>query len=219
LGGLKVWFDSDIKRLNYDGQGLYLGEFNGEDQVLVMLKDGRYYLTNIDVNNHFEDNVFRIEKYDANKIWTCIYFNTAQSNYLYIKRFPLEATTKMQSFMGEIPAENIMLVTDTVYPRVLITLGGVDDFREPIELDVEEFALVKSYKAIGKRITTLHIGKVEELEPTRFPEVLPEADPSDEGENEETDAEPFTPSSEETEEAESQQDVIDEMNGQLRLDF
>ena len=214
LGGLKVWFDSDIKRLNYDGQGLYLGEFNGEDQVLVMLKDGRYYLTNIDVNNHFEDNVFRIEKYDANKIWTCIYFNTAQSNYLYIKRFPLEATTKMQSFMGEIPVENIMLVTDTVYPRVLITLGGVDDFREPIELDVEEFALVKSYKAIGKRITTLHIGKVEELEPTKAAP-SPDPSPEEEGSNSESseDSEP------DSIDAESQQDVIDEMNGQLRLDF
>ncbi len=218
LGGLKVWFDDDIKRLNYDGQGKFLGEFNGGDQVLVMLNDGRYYLTNIDVNNHFEDNIFRIEKYDANKIWTCIYFNSAQSGFLYIKRFPLEATTRMQSFMGEIAAENIVLVTDTAYPRVLVTMGGTDDFRDPIELDVEQFALVKSFKAIGKRITTLHIGKVEELEPLRFPE---EKQEENSDENSDGGTANGNPQDEETDpyEGKSQQDMADEMNGQLRLDF
>ena len=226
LGGRKVWFDSDIKRLNYDGQGKYLGEFDGEDQVLVMLKDGRYYLTNFDVNNHYEDNIFRIEKYNANKVWTCIYFNSQQSNYLYIKRFQLEATVRMQNFMNEMPAENIMLVTDTVYPRVLVTLGGTDSFREPIELDVEEFALVKGYKAIGKRITTLHIDKVEELEPLRFPEeTIPEPPVEEDDSQDEPDSsdnsdnsDDSTPSPDSSEDK-SQQDLADEMNGQLSFDF
>ena len=214
LGGRKVWFDNDIKRLNYDGQGKYLGEFDGNDQILVMLKDGRYYLTNIDLNNHYEEDIFRIEKYDANKVWTCIYFNQAQSGFLYIKRFQLEATVRMQSFMNEMPAEDIVLVTDTVYPRVLVTMGGTDDFRDPIELDVESFIAVKGYKAIGKRITTLHIGKVEELEPLRFPEEAPievEED-SDSSEDAEPEASPEEPDSSE---GKSQ----DDMNGQLSFDF
>ena len=221
LGGRKVWYDSDIKRLNYDGQGKYLGEFDGNDQVLVMLTDGRYYLSNFDINNHYEDNIFRIEKYDVGKVWTCVYYNNAQSDFLYIKRFQLEASVRMQSFMGEVPAENIVLVTDTAFPRILVTMGGVDDFRDPIELDAEQFISVKGYKAIGKRVTTLHVGKVEELEPTRFPEVKEEND--DEDGNEEDggndagndgsgeDVDPF--------DGKSQQDVTDEMNGQLRLDF
>ena len=220
LGDRKVWFDSDIKRLNYDGQGKFLGEFNGEDQILVMLKDGRFYLTNFDVNNHYEDNIFSIEKYDSSKVWTCVYYNSAQSNYLYLKRFRLEATARMQNFMGEMPAENILLVTDTFYPRVLVTMGGVDNFREPIEVDAETFVGVKSFKAIGKRITTLHIGKVEELEPIRFPAPA-SPDPSLEGGGNEE----GPTSTDETEEVvdpydgKSQQDVADEMNGQLRLDF
>ena len=219
LGGRKVWFDSDIKRLNYDGQGKYIGEFDGSDRILVMLRDGRYYLTNIDVNNHYEDNIFRIEKYDANKVWTCVYYNSAQSDFLYIKRFQLEATPRMQNFMGEMPAENLLLVTDTVYPRILVTLGGVDDFREPIEVDAESFIGVKGYKAIGKRITTLHIGKVEELEPTRFPS-LPTIDDEDNSDDsgEPDDSEDPGDSSDPFE-GKSQQDVTDEMNGQLRLDF
>ena len=223
LGGRKVWFDSDIKRLNYDGQGVFLGEFDGDDQVLVILKDGRFYLTNFDVNNHYEDNILRIEKYDSGKVWTCVYFNSTQSDYLYLKRFRLEATTRMQNFMGEMPAENLLLVTDTVFPRVLVTMGGVDDFREPIEVDAETFVGVKSFKAIGKRITTLHIAKVEELEPLRFPEeVTPDSSEGgeevhedseniDESENSDSSPDPF--------EGKSQQDVADEMNGQLRLDF
>ena len=224
LGGRKVWFDSDIKRLNYDGQGRYLGEFEGNDQVLVVLNDGRYHLTNIDLNNHYEDNILRIEKYDANKVWTCVYFNPAQSGFLYIKRFQLEATVRMQSFMGEIPPENIALVTDTAFPRILVTMGGVDDFREPIEVDAESFIGVKGYKAIGKRITTLHIGKVEELEPTRFPEVSPEEESnSEDSENSDNSENSETPEDSESSldpfEGKSQQDVTDEMNGQLRLDF
>ena len=222
LGGRKVWFDSDIKRLNYDGQGMYLGEFEGDDQVLVVLKDGRFYLTNFDVNNHYEDNILRIEKYDSSKVWTCVYYNSAQSDYLYIKRFRMEATTRMQNFMGEMPAENVVLVTDTVYPRILVTMGGTDDFREPIEVDAEQFIGVKSFKAIGKRITTLHIAKVEELEPTRFPEPSPE--PSEGGEDEQEPTDASASPSETAEgldpfEGKSQQDVADEMNGQLRLDF
>jgi len=220
LGGLKVWFDSDIKRLNYDGQGKFLGEFNGEDQILVVLKDGRFYLTNFDVNNHYEDNILRIEKYDASKVWTCVYYNSAQSNYLYIKRFRLEASARMQNFMGEMPAENMLLVTDTVYPRLLVTMGGVDDFREPIEVDAEQFIGVKSFKAIGKRITTLHIGKVEELEPTRFPEVVEDKGEEGNGNDDDNEAGGGDENGEtDPYEGKSQQDVADEMNGQLRLDF
>ncbi len=223
LGGRKVWFDSDIKRLNYDGQGMYLGEFEGDDQVLVVLKDGRFYLTNFDVNNHYEDNILRIEKYDSSKVWTCVYYNSVQSDYLYIKRFRMEATTRMQNFMGEMPAENVVLVTDTVYPRILVTMGGTDDFREPIEVDAEQFIGVKSFKAIGKRITTLHIAKVEELEPTRFPEAS--SSPSEEGGEDDQEPSDVNSSPSESEEGtdpfegKSQQDVADEMNGQLRLDF
>lgn len=226
LGGLKVWFDSDVKRLNYDGQGLFLGEFNGDDQILVILKDARFYLTNFDLNNHYEDNILRIEKYDASKVWTCVYYNSAQSNYLYIKRFRLEALVRVQNFMGEMPAENVLLLTDTVYPRILVTLGGTDAFREPIEVDAERYIGIKSFKAIGKRITTLHIGKVEELEPTRFPEeVSPESSDGGEENPDDPDTSDGAEGSEGSEpssdpfEGKSQQDVADEMNGQLRLDF
>ena len=208
LGGRKVWWDPDINRINYDEQGEYLGEFQSDDQILVLLPDGDFYVTNFDTNNHYENNILRIEKYDAGKIWTAVLFDKDQSGYAYVKRFPLEATTRKQNFLGENPDNELLLLTDTIYPRIKVTMGGTDDFREPIELDAEEFIGVKSFKAKGKRITTLNVAEVEELEPLRFPEE-PVADEKtsvgDDEENLDPDA------------GKSQQDVADELTGQMHL--
>ena len=70
LGGRKVWFDPDILRLNYDGQGKYLGEFTDEDRILVITNTGGYYLTNFDLTAHFDQNIWRIEKFDSEKVWS-----------------------------------------------------------------------------------------------------------------------------------------------------
>ena len=208
LGGRKVWWDPDINRINYDEQGEYLGEFQSDDQILVLLPNGDFYVTNFDTNNHYENSILRIEKYDAGKIWTAVLFDKDQSGYAYVKRFPLEATSRKQNFLGENPDNELLLLTDTVYPRIKVTMGGADDFREPIELDAEEFIGVKSFKAKGKRITTLNVAGVEELEPLRFPEE-PVADEKtsvgDDEENLDPDA------------GKSQQDVADELTGQMHL--
>ena len=212
LGGRKVWYDPDVKRLNYDEQGNFLGEFNSGDQILVILKNGDFYLTNFDLNNHFEDNIMRIEKYDANKIWTVALFDQDQSGFLYVKRFGMEATTRHQNFLGENAETQMLILTDVAFPRLLVTMGGNDSFREPIEVDAEEFISVKSFKARGKRVTTNNVAKVEELEPTRFPEPEPEPAEEEVPEEEVEDGE-----DEDGFSGKSQQDVADEMNGQLHL--
>ena len=208
LGGRKVWWDPDVNRINYDEQGEYLGEFQSDDQILVLLPNGDFYVTNFDTNNHYENNILRIEKYDASKIWTAVLFDKDQSGYAYVKRFPLEATSRKQNFLGENPDNELLLLTDTVYPRIKVTMGGADDFREPIELDAEEFIGVKSFKAKGKRITTLNVAGVEELEPLRFPEE-PAADEKNGIEDEEENLDPDA--------GKSQQDVADELTGQMHL--
>ena len=207
LGGRKVWWDPDVNRINYDEQGEYLGEFQSDDQILVLLPNGDFYVTNFDTNNHYENNILRIEKYDSAKVWTAVLFDKDQSGYAYVKRFPLEATSRKQNFLGENPDNELLLLTDTVYPRVKVTMGGADDFREPIELDAEDFIGVKSFKAKGKRITTLNVAGVEELEPLRFPEVQ-----SNDEEGGEEVQENLDPDS-----GKSQQDVADEMTGQMHL--
>ena len=169
LGGRKVWFDHDVKRLNYDDHGQYLGEFHSEDLILVILDNGEFYTTNFDLNNHYEQNILRIEKFDAQKVWTAALFD-ADQGFPYLKRFSLEATVRHQNLLGENPESRLLLLSDVPFPRLLVTYGAPDDFREPMEIDAEQFIGQKSYKAKGKRITTLSVASIEELEPTRFPE-------------------------------------------------
>ena len=207
LGGRKVWYDPDVNRLNYDEHGELLGEFFDDDQILVILKNGDYYLSNFDLNNHYEENILRIEKYNSNKVWTAILYDADNQGYPYLKRFQMDATKKKQNWLSDNPASMLILLTDTPFPRLLMTYGGADAFRGSEEIDAEQFIAVKGYKAKGKRLTTCALESITELEPTRFPE------------------EPEEPEGEETEEVEnldpdagkSEQQVRDELTGQLRL--
>ena len=207
LGGRKVWYDPDVNRLNYDEHGRLLGEFNDGDQILVFLPNGEYYLTNFDANNHFEDNIVRLEKYDADKVWSCVLYDADNQGYPYVKRFLLEASKRKQCYLGENPNSKEILLTDQVYPRILVTYGGADEFRGSEEIDVEQFIAVKGYKAKGKRLTTYQIASITELEPTRLP------DPPKEGEADETEEEENL----DPDAGKSQQQVIDELTGQQTL--
>ncbi|MBQ7472165.1 MAG: DNA gyrase/topoisomerase IV subunit A [Prevotella sp.] len=170
LGGRKVWYDPDINRLNYDEHGRLLGEFQEDDSILVVLKNGDFYLSTTDVNNHFEDNIERIEKWDDQKVWTAVVLDADNEGYPYLKRFLMDANKRHQNYMGENINSKIVLLTDQVYPRIGVTFGGSDAYREPLEIEAEEFVGVKGFKAKGKRISNWQIEKIEELEPTRFPE-------------------------------------------------
>ena len=183
LGGRMVWYDPDVNRLNYDEHGRLLGEFNDGDQILVILKNGDYYLTNFDVNNHFEDNIAIIEKYEADKVWSCVLFDADNQGYPYVKRFQMEASKRKQNYIGENTNSQQILLTDQVYPRIQVTYGGADEYRGTEEFDVEQFIAVKGYKAKGKRLTTYQTESIVELEPTRFPE--PESEDSEYSENSE----------------------------------
>ncbi len=186
LGGRKVWFDHDVQRLNYDERGQYLGEFHSDDTVLVVLKNGDFYTSTFDLNNHYEPNILLIEKFDESKVWSAVLYDADQQGFAYVKRFCFERTngSRRLNFLGENPNSRFVLLTSQVYPRLLVTYGGADSFREPLELDVEQFIGVKSFKAKGKRITTCAIERIEELEPTRMPEPIVEEDVNTEAEEE-----------------------------------
>ena len=210
LGGRKVWYDADVRRLNYEEHGRLLGEFNDGDSILVILDNGDFYTTNFDLNNHFEDNIRTIEKWDANKVWTAVIFDADNQNYPYLKRFQMEAAKRPQNYVGDNAASRQALLTDTVYPRLLVTFGGADATRAPLEIDAESFVGVKGFKAKGKRLTTWQVERIEELEPLRKPEPEPSADEGDD--NEDTEEENLDPDA-----GKSRQQVIDEITGQLSL--
>ena len=178
LGGRKVWFDHDVLRLNYDGRGELLGEFNSDDEILVVLNNGTWYTTNFDSGNHYPDNIFKIEKFDEGKVWTAALYDADQKN-AYLKRFCFESTSKPLSYLGENPKSVLYLLTDTVYPYVEAKLTGADADKEFPRIDAESFIAVKGYKAKGKRITTFKVAEVVELEPLRTPEEVVEEVPEE----------------------------------------
>lgn len=207
LGGRMVWFDRDVLRLNYDGRGEELGEFQSDDLILVILQNGDFYTTNFDLSNHYEPTILNIEKFDANKVWTAALYD-ADQKYYYLKRFQLEAGSRKQNFLGENPKSRLMLLTDEAYPRIEVVFGGHDAFREPLVLDAEEFIAVKGFKAKGKRISTFDIETINELDPVRFaPVEQPQEQNDDDGG--EADLDPDADK--------SNSDIIDEITGQMKL--
>ena len=208
LGGREVWWDRDVNRLNYDAHGESLGKFLDTDSILVVLSNGDFYITTPDPNNHFEQDILRIEKWEEHKPWTAVLLDADNNGFGYIKRFEMEAIKNHRSFLGDNGNNKLLLLTDTPFPYIRVTFGGNDSFREPMEIDCEEFIAVKGFKAKGKRISTFAVDKVEELEPKRVPET------PDEGENDEDIAEEenLDPDAGKT-----QQQVKDEMTGQLNL--
>lgn len=170
LGGRKVWFDHDVLRLNYDGRGQYLGEFQSSDCILVIHKNGDFYTTDFDLNNHYNPDIQYIEKFEAEKVWTAVLYDADQQNYPYLKRFTFEASSKRQNYLGENKHNQQILLSQQVYPRIQVIFGGHDSFREAQIIEASDFVGVKSFKAKGKRLTTYSVDRIKELEPTRMPE-------------------------------------------------
>lgn len=163
LGGRKVWFDWDVFRLNYDARGEYIGEFKGEDRVLVVLDNGEMYATSYSDTNHFERNIYLIEKFEPEKVWTAVYFDK-ESGYTYIKRFTPDEDGKREDLTLSEKNE-LILLSDEARPRLEVHFKGDDEQREPQIVLAEEFIGVKSIRAKGKRLSNYKVGDIEELDP------------------------------------------------------
>ncbi len=162
LGGRQVWFDSDVLRLNYDGQGTYLGEFKDEDRVLVITQTGNYYLTSFELTAHFDNDIKVIERFEADKEWSLVFWNN-ELGYYYAKRFALDAQLKSQNFLGESVDNKMIILTDN--PQPIIKINYEEDWREPTEVSLVDFIAAKSPKAKGKRLTTLPVKTIEDISP------------------------------------------------------
>ena len=181
LGGRKVWFDPDVLRLNYDGQGMYLGEFVEDDRILVITTTGDYYTTNFDLTAHFDQNFWRIEKFNRDKVWSLAMWN-ADLGYYYGKRFQLDAQAKSQNMLGENADSKMTILTDREEATFQLTF--VDETKATMEVIMSDFIEVKSPKAKGKRFATWEVAKIEDITPEPEPEPEPEEEDT-EGENNE----------------------------------
>jgi topoisomerase-4 subunit A len=165
LSGRKIWYDDVLRRLNADGRGKYLGEFDRDDKILTVLSTGIYELTSFDLNNHFDDKMIVIEKYHPEKVYTVVHIDGKSKNYL-VKRFMFEniATGKQTGIISDEPGSKMVLISGTSQPLVRVEqLKGKEKTPETIEIDLATLIDVKGMKAMGNRLSQHPIKKVELL--------------------------------------------------------
>jgi topoisomerase-4 subunit A len=173
LGGIKIWWDDTVQRLNQDGKGLYLGDFSSADRILVITRSGEMRLSGHELTTHFEEDLLLIQKFDPTSVFTVVYYDGSQK-YFYIKRFKAEATERPVRFFDEHAKSRLVLLSEKDFPRLELKFGGKHKKRTPAEIDAADFIAEKSYKAKGKRLSNFDIVSVNELKPVRFKENVPE---------------------------------------------
>ena len=170
IGGKDIWFDEDIQRLNEDGRGLHLGQFNTGDHILVICKDGTYYTTSFDLSNRYQGDILKIEKLDVGKTYTALYYDKAVTSF-YVKRFSFDVSDNTSvSFISEAKGSFLVDVSDDKHPQFEITFGGKHAHREAEVVDAEEFIGKKGVQAKGKRVSAMDVKEVKFIEPLHKPE-------------------------------------------------
>ena len=162
LAGRKIWFDDVLNRLNADGRGRYLGEFDGEDKILAIMADGTYELCSFDLSNHFDDKLLRLEKYDPDRIYSVVH-RDGKSGLYYVKRFTFEdaAIGKRIPIINEEPGSKLVLITHASAPIVRVdVLKGKSRTPDTVEQNLAEVIDVKGMKAQGNRLTPHEVVRV-----------------------------------------------------------
>ncbi|MFZ9847437.1 MAG: DNA gyrase/topoisomerase IV subunit A [Flavobacteriales bacterium] len=168
LSALKIWYDDVTRRLNTEERGQFLGEFRGDDKILVIMQSGHYMLHPCKLDTHFEEDMILIEKWLPKKPVSCIYFDPTKKAF-NVKRFLIEPTERKVLFIGEEEGSYMEYVSTDWRPVIEIIFskeGGKEKLAEQVILD--EFITVKGLKAIGNRLSPnkiKNINKLESLEP------------------------------------------------------
>jgi topoisomerase-4 subunit A len=176
LSGRKIWYDEILKRLNADGRGKYLGEFDGPDKILTVLSNGVYELTSFDLSNHFDDKMILIEKYDPDKVFTIVHID-GKSKLYYVKRFLFEDTPvgKFSSIINEEPGSKMILISGAAQPVVkLESLKPKSLTPEIAEINLADMIDIKGMKAQGNRLTPNEVKCIELIAEHDDPEDVPD---------------------------------------------
>jgi len=181
LAGRKIWYDEILKRLNVDGRGKYLGEFDGDDRILNVFSNGVYELTNFDLNNHFDDKMVIIEKYNPEKVYSMVHYEGKSKNYL-VKRFVFDniAIGKQTSIISEESGSKMVVISGASQVVVKVDqLKGAAKTPETVELNLADLIDVKGMKAMGNRLSVHAVQSVtletEHDDEQDVPDPTPEA--------------------------------------------
>ena len=174
LAPRKIWFDEAVRRLNADGRGTLLGSFKGDDKILTINQNGEAKLVSFDLSNRFDDEYLILEKWNPEQAVSCIYFDGEKGIY-FIKRFLLENTTNVQTFMpSEHPKSFIEFVgtADNCTAEIVFAKDKTGKEKENEIINIDEFITIKGIKAMGNqfakdKVKTINITipePVEEIE-------------------------------------------------------
>ena len=170
IGGKDIWFDDDIQRLNEDGRGTLLGQFNTDDHILAIFRDGTYYTTSFDLSNRYQGELLKIEKLDLNKTYTALYYDAGVEAF-YIKRFSFDVSDyNPVNFISDSKGSYLVALSDDKHPQVEVIFGGKHEHREAEKLDAEEFIAKKGLAAKGKKTSQYDVKEVRFIEPLHKPE-------------------------------------------------
>lgn len=170
IGGKDIWFDDDIQRLNEDGRGTLLGQFNTDDHILAIFRDGTYYTTSFDLSNRYQGELLKIEKLDLNKTYTALYYDAGVEAF-YIKRFSFDVSDNNPvNFISDSKGSYLVALSDDKHPQVEVIFGGKHEHREAEKLDAEEFIAKKGLAAKGKKTSQYDVKEVKFIEPLHKPE-------------------------------------------------
>jgi len=166
LGGLGIWYDEHLGRLNTDGRGRLLGNFEGEETILVIYKDGSYELNTYNLTNHYEpNNIAIIEKFDPQKVVSAIHYDGSQRNF-FVKRFRIETkgVDKKFLFISEAKGSKLVLVSTDGQPQVEVSFKKSEkDKEEVMTYDIDMLIDIKGWKALGNKLSNYKVTKVKLL--------------------------------------------------------
>lgn len=169
LGGLDIYYDSSIGRLNTDQRGRKIGNFLGEDRIIVFYKNGDYELTTFELTNRYEANqVVLIEKFDPDKVFSAIYYDGASKNH-FVKRFLIETTTLNKKFnvISDHKQSALVVISSDKQPQVKVLLEKGKE-KEEVEYDLDMLIDIKGWKSIGNKLSSHKVLEVNLL--TNTPE-------------------------------------------------
>ncbi len=174
----KIWFDDTVQRLNVDGRGELVGEFRGEDRILIITQSGIVKTIIPEITTHFDDDMIVMEKWVPKKPISAIYYNGEKELY-YVKRFLIENEGKEEVFISEHPESRLEIVSTDWKPvaEIEFTKERGKDRKPNLEINLEEFIAIKGITALGNQLTKDKVNQVSLLEP--LPYEAPEEVPAD----------------------------------------
>ncbi|MBM71966.1 MAG: DNA topoisomerase IV [Crocinitomicaceae bacterium] len=162
LGARKVWYDETVRRLNGEGRGAFLGDFHADDKIMAIHSDGVYVLTGFDFSTHFDDKMISVEKWDADRPMSAIYFDGEKEEW-FVKRFLPEASSKPVCFITEHEGSRLSFATSLYHPQARIKFNKrfkQTRDREDEVIDVRGFIAIKGVKALGNKLSSLPVTEV-----------------------------------------------------------